>query len=191
MADFPTISPDSIAFELGGMNVSEAAAKTVGGVYFRHSLKTDNVTCTVTFQNILSSAVEEIRNHYFARGGSSLPFGVNHSSFWGAINAVPTDSTYRYNSPPEEEHFGVYNNVTVSFLVTLGSTFGPAPSTPGAPPSGIANFYLLVGEPAQLGSLASFTSYAFSGTAPFILDADDADPSVATSLILNAGGAAS
>lgn len=178
MADFPTISPDSIAFELGGMNVSEAAAKTVGGVYFRHSLKTDNVTCTVSFQNILSSTVEEIRNHYFARGGSSLPFSVNHSSFWGAINVVPTDSTYRYNAPPEEEHFGVYNNVTVSLLVALGA-------------GGLASSYILVGEPAQLGSLAAFSSYAFSGTAPFILDADDANPAVATSLILNSGGAES
>lgn len=177
MADFPTISPDSIAFELGGMNVSEAAAKTVGGVYFRHSLKTDNVTCTVSFQNILSSTVEEIRNHYFARGGSSLPFSVNHSSFWGAINVVPTDSIYRYNSPPEEEHFGVYNNVTVSLLVALGA-------------GGLANSFVLVGEPAQLGSLAAFSSYAFSGTAPFILDKDPV-PAAAGSFILNAGGAES
>ena len=84
----------------------------------------------------------------------------------------------KYNSPPEEEHFGVYNNVTVSLLVALGA-------------GGLANSFILVGEPAQLGSLASFASYAFSGTAPFILDADDADPSVAASLILNAGGAAS
>ena len=178
MADFPTIPPDSILFELGGMNVSEAAAKTVGGVYFRHSLKTDNVTCTAVFQNILSSTVEEIRNHYFERGGSSLSFSVNHSSFWGALAVVPTDSTYRYSSPPEEEHFGVYNNVTVSFLVALGA---------GA----LAGSYVLVGEPAQLGSLAAFSSYAFSGTAPFILDADDASPAVATSLILKAGGAGS
>ena len=178
MADFPTISPNSIVFELGGMNVSEAAAKTVGGVYFRHSLKTDNVTCTVSFQNILSSTVEEIRNHYFARGGSSLPVSVNLSSFWGALAVVPTDSIYRYNSPPEEEHFGVYNNVTVSLLISLGA-------------AGLAGSYIIVGEPAQLNSLAAFSSYAFSGTAPFILDADDADPAVAASLILNSGGAES
>ena len=81
-------------------------------------------------------------------------------------------------SGSQEEHFGVYNNVTVSFLVALGA---------GA----LAGSYVLIGEPAQLGSLAAFSSYAFSGTAPFILDADDADPSVAASLILNAGGAAS
>ena len=169
MADFPTISPDSISFELGGMNVSEAAAKTVGGVYFRHSLKTDNVTCTVSFQNILSSAVEEIRNHYFARGGSSLPFSVNHASFWGDINVVPTDSTYRYNSAPEEEHFGVYNNVTVSLLVALGA-------------GGLDSFYLLVGGPPQPGSFAAFSSSAFSGSAPFIFGAVAADPAVASSL---------
>ena len=178
MADFPTISPDSISFELGGMNVSEVAAKAVGSVYFRHNLKNNNVTCTASFQNILSSKAEEIRNHYFSRGGSSLPFSVNHSSFWGALTVVPTDSTYHYNSPPEEEHFGVYNNVTVSLLVALGA---------GA----LANSYILVGEPAQLGSLVAFSSYAFSGTAPFILNADDADPAVATSLILNSGGAGS
>jgi len=178
MADFPTISPGSISFGLGGMNVSEAAAKAVGGVYFRHSLRTDNVVCTAVFENILSSAVEDIRDHYFAQGGSSLPFSVNHSSFWGALAVVPTDSTYRYNSPPEEKHFGVYNNVTVSFLVALGA-------------DALAGSYILVGEPAQLGSLVAFRSYAFSGTAPFILNADDADPAVATNLIISSGGAGS
>ena len=178
MANFPSISPSSIAFELGGMNVSEAAAAAVGGVCFRHSLKVNNLVCSANFENILSSQVQAIRDHYFAQGGPSLPFDVDDSSFWGSIFVVPTDSTYRYNSPPEEEHFGVYNNVTVSLLIALGA---------GA----LAGSFILVGEPAQLGSLVAFSSYAFSGTAPFILNADDADPAGATSLILNSGGAGS
>ena len=145
---------------------------------FRHSLKTDNIICTAKFTNILSSKVKEIRDHYDAQGGASLPFAVDIPSFWGSLAVVPNDSTYRYREPPDEEHFGVYNDITVSLLVTAGA-------------SGEIGVFNLVGEPAQLGALASFTSYAFTGTAPFVLDADVASPAVATSLILNAGSAGS
>lgn len=175
MANFPSISPSSIAFELGGMNVSEAAAAAVGGVCFRHSLKVNNLVCSANFENILSSQVQAIRDHYFTQGGPSLPFDVDDSSFWGSIYVVPTDSLYQYNSPPEEEHFGVYNNVTIYLSITLGA-------------AGEAAVLTLVGEPAQLGVLEAASNYAFSGTAPFILDADDASPTVAASLIMNSGG---
>jgi|TARA_B100000073_G_scaffold348368_1_gene366743 hypothetical protein len=173
MATFPNISPNSISFELGGMNVSATDTKPFGDVYFRHSLKTDNLVVSATFENLSSATAKQIRDHYLDQGGGSLPFKLVTASFWGTVGIIPTDSLYRYTGPPEEEHFGVYNNVTTSFLVQLG--------TPG--------FFVLVGEPAQLGAEEAFTSFAFSGTAPFILDADDADPAVATSLILNAGGA--
>jgi len=178
MASFPSISPSSIAFELGGMNVSEGAAAAVGGVFFRHSLKVNNLSCNASFENILSSQVQEIRNHYFAQGGPSLPFNVDKSSFWGFIDVVPADSLYQYSAPPDEEHFGIYNNVTISLSITLGA-------------AGEASTFILVGATAQLGALEAVTNYAFSGTAPFILEADDAAPAVAASLIVNAGGAES
>ena len=75
---------------------------------------------------------------------------------------------------PTEEHIGFQRyNVTISIRAI----------------EGILIQFILVGEPAALGSLAAFDSYVFSGTAPFILDADDANPAVAASLILNSGGA--
>lgn len=51
--------------------------------------------------------------------------------------------------------------------------------------------YVLNGEPATLGSEESVKTFAFTGTAPFIMDADDADPETLTASILNGGGAAS
>ena len=51
--------------------------------------------------------------------------------------------------------------------------------------------YDLISEGAVLGAEEAFQSFAFTGTAPFILEADDADPAVAATLIIEAGGAQS
>jgi hypothetical protein len=70
---------------------------------------------------------------------------------------------------------GVFTDVSVELVALIGNFL----------------LYALTGEPAALGAEEAFTSYVMTGTAPFILEADDADPAIAATLILQAGGAES
>jgi len=173
MAQFPAISPSSISLSLGGSNITRVETMTMGDVLFEHSASTDNLKCTATFENILSSQVASIDSHFQGQGGSALSFSVDASTFWGAIDFVPSNSKYRYVEPPSDEHFGVYNTVSVTLSIALG----------------VIRDFLIAGEPAKLGSNIALDVYPFTGTAPFIFNADDADPAVAASFILNGNGA--
>lgn len=145
----------------------------MGDVLFQHSEGSDNLQCTATFENILSSEVALIQAHFEQQGGSAISFDVDSSSFWGSIDFVPSDSTYRYVDLPSEEHFGVYNNVSVTLSINVGEV----------------RSFVIVGEFAVLLPETSFDVYPFSGTEPFIFDADDANPAVAASFILDGNGA--
>jgi len=75
----------------------------------------------------------------------------------------------------EEQQRGIYTDMTVELVALIGNFL----------------LYDLIGEPATLGAEESFTSYAMTGTAPFILDGDAADPAEDATLIIKAGGAES
>ena len=93
---------------------------------------------------------------------------------WGGAPVGEATSVFRYEKPPEEEHLGVFFNVTV----TLRMLFG------------INLLYVLYGGTATLAAVAAFQSFAFTGNAPFILDGNAADPEdPEATLILKGGGA--
>lgn len=173
MSTFPTLIPNSIDFDFGTPQISEYSAFGIGPIRFRHTDYINGQTFSLKYQALDQTSIELLRTHYSDNSGTAGEFSVP-TSVVGSVNAVNSASIYRYTTTPTEEHIGFQRyNVTISIRAI----------------EGVLIQFILVGEPAQLGSLAAFDSYAFSGTAPFILDADDADPAVAASLILDPGGA--
>lgn len=174
MNAYPSLSPVGFSYDLGGLNVSVEETLNGAPVLFRHSLRQSNYRLILTYTNLVESQATLIRDHYVDAAGSHRSFTVP-STLWGSADVVPTDALYRYGAKPEETQRGVYTDITVELVALIGNFL----------------LYSLVGEPAALGAEVSFTSYAMSGTAPFILEADDADPAVAATLIIQAGGAES
>ena len=175
MSSFPSLIPNSISFDFGAPQISEYSAFGIGPIRFRHTDFVNGQTFSLTYQALDQTSIELLRAHYSANDGTAGEFAVPIAVV-GGVNAVNSTSVYRYTTTPTETHIGFQlYNVTISIRAI----------------EGVLLKFILVGEPAQLGSLAAFDSYVFSGTAPFILDADDASPAVATSLILNSGGAGS
>lgn len=174
MSSFPPLQPDSISYDLGGLNVSEETTLTGGPVRFRHSLQTNGHRLTLSYENLTQTQMLLIRSHYQDNSGTHGQFTIP-AALWGDATVVPVDSIYRYDSTPQETHRGVYFEVSVELVLVVGQEL----------------LYLLKGEPAALGAEEAFTSFVFNGTAPFILNADTADPAEDATLILKAGGAAS
>ena len=174
MSSFPPLQPDSISYDLGGLNVSEETTLTGGPVRFRHSLQTNGHRLTLSYANLTLTQMLLIRSHYQDNSGTHGQFTIP-AALWGDATVVPVDSIYRYASTPQETHRGVYFGVSVELVLVVGQEL----------------LYVLEGEPAALGAEEAFTSFVFNGTAPFILDADTADPAEDATLILKAGGAAS
>jgi hypothetical protein len=174
MNAFPEVLPDNFAYDLGGLNVSAEETQNGAPVLFRHSLRQSNYRLTLTYNNLIESDVTLIREHYIQAAGSHRSFTVP-SSLWNGADVIPADGLYRYGAKPEEQQRGIYTDMTVELVALIGNFL----------------LYDLIGEPATLGAEESFTSYAMTGTAPFILDGDDADPAEDATLIIKAGGAES
>lgn len=174
MTNFPSLEPNTVSYDLGGLNVSEEETQNGAPVLFRHSLRQSNFRITLTYTNLTQTQVALIRQHYIDSAGSHRTFTVA-PALWNGGDVMPADGLYRYGSKPEEVQSGVFTDVTVELVALIGNFL----------------LYNLIGEPATLGAEEAFTSYAMTGTAPFILDGDDADPATAAALILQAGGAES
>ena len=174
MTTYPAILPNSFQYDLGGLNVSSEETLIGAPVLFRHSLRQSNFRLTFTYTNLVESQATLIRDHYVDSNGSHRTFTLP-TTFWGSNDVLPSDSLYRYAAKPEETQRGIYTDMTIELVALIGNFL----------------LYNLIGESAALGAEASFTSYAMTGTAPFILEADDADPAVAATLIIQAGGAES
>ena len=154
MTTFPAIKPDRISYNLGALNLSEVATTGSGPIRFRHSMQVNGHVMQLQYANLVQSQVDQIRSHYIENDGGHGTFVVP-SAIWGDADVVPTDSLYRYTSPPEEEHFGVYTTIQVNLRILVGTDL----------------LYILNCDNAQQPAESSFTSFAFSGTAPFILNA--------------------
>ena len=175
MSTFPSLIPNSINFDFGAPQISEYSAFGIGPIRFRHTDFINGQTFSLKYQGLDQTSIELLRAHYLANSGTAGEFSVP-TAVVDNVNAVNSTSVYRYTTTPTEEHIGFKRyNVTISIRAI----------------EGVLVQFILVGESAQLGSLAAFDSYVFSGTAPFILEADDAYPAVVASLILNSGGAES
>jgi len=174
MADFPSILPSQINYDLGGLNVSDEKTTTAGPIRFRHSLRQSHHQISLVYTNLLETEATQIRDHYLDSIGSHHKFKLP-ADIWGGSDVLPADSLFRYRAKPEETQRGVYTDITVQLLNLVG----------------VRLLYILTGEPAELGDEESANTFAFIGTAPFIMDSDDADPETAATSILQGGGAAS
>lgn len=174
MTAYPGLMPSSFQYDLGGVNVS--SEKTLAGapVLFRHSLRQSNYRLTLTYQDLVESEASLIRDHYVDSQGSHATFTLP-AAIWDGADVIPTSSLLRYGAKPDEVQRGIYTDIIVELVVVIGNFLR----------------FSLVGETAALGSEEAVTSYPMSGTGPFILEADDADPAVAATLIMQGGGAES
>lgn len=170
MITFPSLEPDNISYSLGAMNVSEEPTVNSGPIRFRHSLKVSGHSLQLQFASRRESDVELIRQHYSDNDGSHRYFDLP-VIVWGGAVVVAGDSVYRYESPPEEEHLGVFFNVTVALRVIAG----------------VFTLYILQGGGASQPAVTAFTSFVFNGNQPFILNGQGVSP--VPTLILQGGGA--
>lgn len=152
MSTFPTLSPAEISFDHGLANVSEYNSFGLGAIRFRHSNFVNGQVLNLTFQHLTQTQVDLIRDHYQAVGGSHGSFAVP-SSVWGGANLHYQTSRYRYAETPEEEHTGVFFNVTVSLRSI----------------EGIQPVLTLNGGNQYVADEETVNTFALSGTSPFKL----------------------
>jgi len=175
MADYPELIPDRIGYDFGALNLSEETTTGGGPIRFRHSLSLGGHTLALTYRNRTLTEMQSLRDHYDEADGTHRQFEVP-TAIWGTAAVVNTDSLYRYAEPPQEEHLGVFFNFTVRLRVV----------------DGISLLFDLQGGDANQSEVTptAFTSFAFAGNAPFILNGGAADPDdPAATLILQGKGA--
>lgn len=153
MPSFPTLYPDSISFDHGQSQVSEYTAFGIGPIRFRNNNFINAQVFTLEYQYLQQASVDLIRNHYVESQGTADEFSVPIAVL-GSVGVTDATSLYRYVETPQEEHFGVYFNVTVTLQAVRGIeiTFG------------------LDAGGATLPSEESVSEFVFEGTAPFILN---------------------
>lgn len=158
MTTFPELTPNAIDFDLGQSNVSEVET-LAGPIRFRHSGRTNGHELQITYVGLSQANVDALRDHYFNSQGTHNTFEVP-AAIWGGLSVVSAGSVYRYLGPPQEEHTGIHYNVSVSLRVT----------------DGIDLVSILNGGAALQPAVAPFESFAFTGNAPFILNAGGSSP---------------
>jgi len=166
---FPAIKPNAISFDMGRSNTSEIST-FAGPVIFRHSKRINGHVLQLNYVGLSQSQVESIRDHYYSSSGTHNYFDAP-TDLWGGLRVVDENAVYRYTAPPEEIHQGLYYDVTVSLRIIDGTTL----------------LFVLEGNGASQPALANFASFAFTGTAPFILDCNGVSPSA--TLLLDSSGA--
>lgn len=171
MPTFPDLVPDEISYDLGDLNISEAATVASGPVRFRHSLRNNGHSMQLTYRNRVESDIDLIRTHWNDSDGSHKYFEVP-AAIWGdAVGTVATDALYRYASQPEEAQKGVYFDITVTFRILDGWNLAIVLSAGSATPA----------------TVEAFENIAFTGYSPFNLLAYDADPPDAEKLLIGGG----
>ena len=174
MTAFPGVMPSAFQYDLGGLNVSSEDTLIGAPVLFRHSLRQSNFNLTLTYTNLLESQIALIRNHYVDSAGNHATFTLP-STVWGGNDVISGDALFRYSAKPVETQRGVFTDVDVELVALTGNL----------------SLYGLIGESAALGAEEAATFYPMTGIAPFVLQSDDAEPAVASTLIMEAGGSES
>ena len=169
MTVFPSLVPNEIGFDMGQANISEVQT-FAGPVRFRHSKAVNNQNLRIVYRGLSQTQVETLRQHYY-ESQASLAYFTVPASIWGGLTVVSPASSYRYASPPQEEHTGLHYNVSFSLRVIDGVNLS----------------YILDGGTADVRVTTPFTSFAFTGYQPFRLDC--AGASVTATLVLQGGGA--
>jgi hypothetical protein len=170
MATFPALIPNSISFDLGQLNLSESSSQDRVPVRFRHNQRVSGHTLNINYTGLSQAQIESLRDHFYTENGTHGYFNVP-ASIWGGLTAVDANALYRYAAAPQEDHQGLYYSATVQLRVVFGAIL----------------LYILNGGGATAPATTAFTSFAFNGYAPFILNSGSAS-STAT-LLLSGGGA--
>ena len=165
MSSFPTIYPDSISFNYGTPQVSEYTAFGLGPIRFRNNNFVNGQTFTLEYLHLQQASVDLIRNHYFRNSGSAGNFEVP-IAILGSVGVTDLSSRYRYVETPQEEHFGVYFNITVTLQAL----------------EGIEMEFNLDGGSTTVPPEETVDKFVFSGTGPFILNGS---PASQATLIVN------
>lgn len=172
MSDFPSVAPNDLNFDMGRLNITEVAT-FAGPVRFRHSQRISGNRISLEYRGLSQQQIETFRAHFIENQGTHGYFSVPQT-IWGGLSVASADASYRYEAPPVETHTGLFYNLSVSIRAIFGVNLS----------------YILDGGNATLPATTAFQSFAFTGFAPFVLDAGDADiTSPAVSLILDGNGA--
>jgi hypothetical protein len=160
MTIFPDVAPNQLSFDLGRPNISEVST-FAGPVIFRHSQRLNNHELKISYVGLNQEQINNFRQHYIDSNGTSSYFEVA-PSLWGGLTVVDPSSTYRYAAQPEEEHKGLYYNLSISLKII----------------DGIQVLYVLFAGTSATTPVVPFSSFAFAGNAPFILNAGGANPTL-------------
>jgi hypothetical protein len=160
MSNYPAIVPNAVSFDLGQANISEVAT-FAGPVRFRHTPRINGHGLRLSYVGLNQQQVDQLREHYIANQGFHRTFFVP-ASIWGGLTVVSSNSEYRYQSQPQEEHTGLNYNVTINLRITDGVNL---------------SLVLFCGGAAQ-PAVAPFQSFVLTGNAPFILNAGGDDPTL-------------
>lgn len=143
--------------------MSEYNAFGLGPVRFRHNNFLSRQVFTLEFQNLVQTDIDKIRLHYNNNQGTSGVFSVP-SAIFGGVTITDSSSLFRYVETPQEEHFGVYNSISITLEAVEGKEMA---------------FGLDAGG-ATLPSEQTVDEFVFEGTAPFILDGSIASEATLT-----------
>tara|TARA_R100000664_G_C2705208_1_gene104092 strand:+ start:48 stop:590 length:543 start_codon:yes stop_codon:yes gene_type:complete len=168
MNDYPDSRyPNSISYNVGGLNVSESSTLSSGPVRFRRSNSLSGHSITLRYSDLTQTEVSEFRQHYLDAAGTHSKFKIPTTVFGGA-NVTQSTSFYRYASTPDENQKGVFHDIEIEVLVLTG----------------VDLTYVLTAENASTVATESTVTDSFflNGTGPFILDCDDATPHAGTTL---------
>lgn len=157
MASFPTIYPNSISFDHGQPQVSEYTAFGIGPIRFRNNNFINGHTFTFEYLHLQQASVDLIRTHYIQSQGTASTFTVP-AAILGSIGVTDPASLYRYVDTPQEEHFGVYFNLTLTLQAV----------------EGIQMEFKLDGGSTTVPPEEAVDEFVFVGTGPFILNGSPA-----------------
>ena len=160
MNDYPDSRyPNSISYNVGGLNVSQSQTLSSGPIRFRRSNVLTGHTITLRYLDLTQAEVSEFRQHYLDAAGTHSKFKIPQTVL-GKANITESTSFYRYASTPDENQKGVFHDIEIEVVVLTG----------------VDLTYKLTGENASsVNTEASVTdSFFLNGTGPFILDCNDA-----------------
>ena len=159
MLDYPgTRKPNSISYDIGGLNVSESSTLSSGPIRFRRGNILSSHQITLRYLDLTQTEVSAFRQHYLDAAGQHNKFKVPSAVFGGA-NITQSTSFYRYASTPSETQKGVFHDVEINLVIL----------------SGVDHTYnLSSGAGANTTAETVDDSFFANGTSPFYLFCKDA-----------------
>ena len=161
MQDFPeNRKPNSISYDIGGINVSESNTLSSGPIRFRHSNVVTNHQITLRYKDLTQSEATLFRQHYLDAAGVHNQFKIPLKIFGGA-GITNENSVYRYSTTPEEIQKGVYHDMDIQVFCLTGVDL---------------DHQLQSGGSTTATAKIINESFFATGTSPFYLFCDDAVP---------------